>query len=33
MRGLASTVDESSLLWLCEKLIPFGVDGETSTNS
>jgi hypothetical protein len=33
VRGLASTVDESSLLWLCEKLIPFDVDGETSTNS
>jgi hypothetical protein len=30
-RGLASTVDETSLLWLCEKLIPFVDEGGTST--
>ena len=29
-RGLASTVDETSLLWLCEKLIPFDEAEEPS---
>ena len=33
LRGLASTVDETSLLWLCEKLIPFDDESETSTDS
>jgi hypothetical protein len=30
-RGYAATVDDTGLLWLCEKLIPIDGEGETST--
>jgi hypothetical protein len=32
-RGYAATVDDTRLLWLCEKLIPFDDEGETSNDS
>ena len=32
-RGYAATVDDTGLLWLCEKLIPYDDEGEMSTDS